>query len=306
METYKFVYPEIDAHKPYRAITRDTPLKNHYGSISYRPRDVGLYICFPFLQGKNLNDVEYMPKDLDRRQKYIDEQFIRECGGVNLCNQAIRARGFRECGLRLSRHVYDYDGPTALEALSWGIGVFRESRTEQDTTFMIVTGREPLPKVTSKHAKVLQHHLVPVEERETDDAGRCTGKNVKGTLRYESTNIILADSYGELEQLGSRLNEKGFMRMYLGNLKKTAQFVRPPPHQKSEAPECMGYFLQEYAEAWLKHIGNGIWKSPPQSVDELSYRVKFLLENTLIDEKATEEVTDYKYHAPMFDEPVFE
>jgi len=209
----------------------------------------------------------------------------------------VRVRGMREGGMRLSRHCSDYDGPTALEPLAWGVGVFRASKTEQDTSYMKVTGGSPYPKVISPHMVVNLYHLISVEHLVGDDEGEgWTDDYVTETVPYESTNLILADSYGELEQLRRRKNDQEFLNKYLAQLKDTANFVEVCG---VEGPSGIVEQGSDYSGAWLDHIKNGIWKAPPDSTSELSERVDYLLENTIVDRTPGKRITSYKHHIPL-------
>ena len=252
------------------------------------------------LRNVSLNEINWLPQKVKKRQEAIDELFISENGGINLCHSYIRVRGIREGGFRLARHSKDYDGPTALEIISWGVGIFRENKTEQDTSYVKVTGETPLPKINSNYLKTIQHHLIPTEDYETDDNGDYTEEIVKSVKRFESTNLILADSYGELEQLRSRTEDKDFLKKYLKQLRRTTEFVQYP-NLDFEAPKGILEASPKLTNAWTEHIKNGLWANPPESIDELLERISFLLENTLVDENPKEVVTDYKYHAPMLD-----
>jgi len=146
--------------------------------------------------------------------------------------------------------------------------------------------------------KILQYHIVPYTYQEQNESGYID-KWSTDTDAFESTNLILADSYGELEQLRKRSSDKTFLKKYLEELKYTSKYKKywSIPF---EAPHSILEFGEEIAGAWLKHIKNGIWENPPQSVEELSDRVNFLLENTLIDTDARTIVTDYEFHVPAF------
>ena len=102
-----------------------------------------------------LSKVQWLPKEPKKRQEAIDDHFIsNRNGGLNLCSRYIRCRGMREGGIRLSRGDLDSDGPTALEILAFGVGVFREKKTEQDSTYAKVMGEAPLSKVDSFYVRV--------------------------------------------------------------------------------------------------------------------------------------------------------
>ena len=110
--------------------------------------------------------------------------------------------------------------------------------------------------------------------------------------------MILADSFGELEQLQRRKDDKEFLRAYLRDMQEVATFrKRRTILDKSElnCPEAFLYYSEKIVGAWVNHIQCGRWNGPPQSVDELSERVDFLLSKTIIDEEAEEIITGYEY-----------
>lgn len=281
-----FVYPAIEAHKPYREITRETFLKCHYGNeLTYRPKNVPFTVALPDYLSRVMDEIKWLPKNPAERQERLDNLFMYEYGGVNLCGSQIRGKGLREGGDRLSRDIRDLDGPTALEIIAWGVGVFREVNTEQDTSYEKVMGKDPLPKLTSKHIKILQHHLVRTLEDEVDENGDYTNRMIRTVTPFESTNLILADSYGELEQIVKRRHETTFLTIYLNQLIRTAEFIYFRSG-KFFAPRCFG--IKGITKAWVNHTKLGVWQEPPKSVNELVERADFILGNTLIDENPVE------------------
>jgi len=298
MATKTFVYPELEEHKPYRSITRDTPLTD-YGPtyLEFCPKNVDPRVALgEHYADMSLDEIKWIPKNPKKRHQFIDDWFIGENGGVNLCSGDIIVREISHGGFRLSGHCRDYSGPTALEIIAWGVGVFRKTKTEQETSYAKATDADPMPKVVSEHLRVLQHHLVPIEDLEVDEQGNYIDEEAMRIDIYESTNLILADSYGELEQLKRRSREKEFLHKYLTVLQNTAEFVQ---RGSGGVARGMIQFYPPIAEAWVNHIKNGIWKEPPKSIRELSDRVKFLLENTQIDNNPRMEITNHKRHTPL-------
>ena len=241
MDNLQFIYFEHPLHVPYREIIRKTNLKTRYRhDLEYRPVNVNPDIALSMLEKEcPLDEIKWLSKNPEDRQRQIDAYFIQEHGGVNLCNQDITLRGMQQIGIRLARNLHDFDGPTALETLTWGVGLFRKTLSN----------------------------------------------------KYESTNLILADTYGELEQLHNRRHENKFLEKYLKQLNYTAKFYQ---FYGSEIPQMFESIDKPLALSWLKHIENGKWDEPPKSVKELLERLDYLLEKTIIPEEVKLIETSYQ------------
>jgi hypothetical protein len=102
--------------------------------------------------------------------------------------------------------------------------------------------------------RVLQYHLVPCCDWAIKKNGDYSDtKKVKWSEMYESTNLILADSYGELEQLCHRRQDIDFLHAYLKHLQTVAEFKREP-HTKISAPEALCLMEgKEIIRAWVEH-----------------------------------------------------
>jgi hypothetical protein len=288
---YKFVYPAHGKHVPYREITRENDLGGRNGYHYYKPEHIDIRVALPaILANSDLDDIQWLPKNPWERQNYVDQYFIQENGGVNLCAGEMRVRGIREGGFRLLEHARDYEFPRAFEPLTWGVGTFREFRTGQDTPFMKCMGEAPLPKIGSRHMKILGRQVLPIGDYDDNNENWIVTPEM-----FESTNLILADSYGELEQLDRRRGEREFLESYLAHLKKSTEFVKPHLGNEHSSPKGIQYFDKPYVNGWLNHIGLGVWEQPPDSPKGLLERVDFLLENTFIDENPIEVTTDYEH-----------
>ena len=145
----------------------------------------------------------------------------------------------------------------------------------------------------------MQYQIVPFIDTKQNASGYIHGEYETSSKTFESTNLILADTYGELEQLQHRSKDKAFLEKYLEQLKQTAKFNEH--YLPFETPNGFIGYRKELVLAWTKHIKNGLWQNLPQSTGELSDRVNFLLENTLVDTNARTIVTDYEFHEPAFD-----
>lgn len=275
----KFVYPEHKSHAAYREITRENDLPSK-GSVYYIPQNVKPEVAFP--QG--------IPNFV-KTQNQIDHMFMNEAG-INLCYYYIEGvMKILSGGFRLSRHCHDRSGPVAHEPISWGIGVFRPVRTEQ-SAYQSMLGFKPFPKISSKATKVLKYQLLDSGAKKDPQRPWLQTKTL-----YETTNIILADSYGELEQLFRRRNDSQFLRNYLRDLQENTEFKTISANLF--APAGMNYYSSLFVNGWLNHIKLGLWKEPPKTKKELIERVGFLLEETIVDRNPIEVITSYEHKCYM-------
>lgn len=235
--------------------------------------------------------------------KYRDDNpesialFFRLDGSaLNMCNPMDKWEGgWSQNGWRLGR---DSDGPLALEPVAFGTGIFRELFSRQ-TLFESMVGELPRQKYVSEYLQSLGT-TVTTEIRH--------GEPEK--IVYESTNIVYGDSYGELEQIMRRREDRTFLDLYLQVLHYQSERLVPggtDPNVwynkgrnffetfRGHPSEASG----ELCRAWNQHIDqHGLWDRPPQTPDELLERIEFLLANTIIDNHPEFRRTkyDHKFH----------
>lgn len=288
-----FVYPAHRFHVPYRQLARDHDMAFDNSVLFHKPRNVSASIVFPdyaALGGKP----QFM-----KSQEAIDRWFWHH-GGVNLCYSALDIeRGIRPGGPRLRSPVHSVYSSVAqaFESIGFGVGLFRDAQTRQRPGFCCMIGTPALPKVVSVHQTVLLHHNLFFRGANTKLPGIVDRKI------YESTNLILADSYGELEQIMRRRHELSFLNAYLKELLRSASYRRDSDSRLFTRLRCPA-FIDDYGDeiirAWLKHITLGIWKELPKTVAELIERAAYLLENTLIDDNPREVITSHE-HLQLWD-----
>lgn len=282
----KFVYPASKKHEIFRHITRESPLKGSSYNINF----------------------ELVPDEICR-WKSLD-LFGRK-GGINLCHDGISCIGEHPGGPRLSYHGWgplSEVGPVAFEPISYGVGVFREWVTRQRGAFAAVMGDGAIPKIVSKFGNSRLVLVKLGELTEEDKEGRPW--MVERTI-YESTNYIYGDSYGELEQIFNKRNNKQFLDTYISNLKRATKLKSHVCYSLSYlngleiiSPEGMDLVPEILSVPWWNnHInsGNALWNKPPENRVELIERVDYLLKNTYIDDNPNFEVTDYNYMNLMED-----
>lgn len=283
-----FVYPAYTLHSPYRTLTRDHNMVVINGHIWHKPRGVLPQIVFP---EERFGTV---PEWADTQEK-VDSWFLQH-GGINLCNPYLKGdRHMRPGGFRLCLGVHPTYSSVAqaYELLSFGVGILRPVQTRQNRGLDCMFGIPALPKISSKHMKVLLYHIVAYDEKKDSERPWIVTKE-----SYESTNLILADSFGELEQLKRRRNDEEFLQAYLRDMQEVTTFREKNSafdNNKLMCPEAFHMHTDESIRVWLNHVQLGKWRAPPGSIDELSTRIDFLLANTVIDEKPEEVVTNYEY-----------
>lgn len=295
-----FAYPEYLPHVPYRVLTRDQDMVLRHilradvdqgivlrnGVVFHKPKNVPAHVVFPSGTPSFISN-----------QEGIDSYFMSH-GGINLCNWYIyHNRGIRSGGIRLRNDVHPEHSSVAqaFEPLCFGVGVFRPAGTRQEGGLDCVLGNPALPKVNSRYIGILLSQIVPYGLKEDARIPWMVAKEV-----YETTNLILADSYGELEQLLRRKNDEKFLEAYLNDMRDTAEIIElklmtPQGLTTIAGPRGMATLNEHVIAAWMNHIKCGIWSGPPSGIPELMERVVFLLENTVVDKKATGWVTSHNH-----------
>jgi hypothetical protein len=97
-----------------------------------------------------------------------------------------------------------------------------------------------------------------------------------GKERYDSTNVIYGDVYGELEQLWDRRSETSFLDRVADALQS---FPRKSAADCWRAPKAVPTLV-------ALHQKNRLWKAPPTGARSLLRRLDFILENTVVDRSA--------------------
>lgn len=257
-----FVFPNHPFHKEARRITSTCPLIAKWG----------YHLVYDFLS----LDPAGQSFVSDGRYPKIDWfQLERDCsftGGVNLANRAMHTRDsnpIRQVGYRLpgtrSSSCHDFNHPTAFEILSYGVGIMRPLNPAISHFYKIVGG-DGISMVSS-------HHMKATHALAYQCYTRGNGEKDEYYWKLQMTNLIFADTYGELEQL-PKLSKK-ILNLYIKDMKTMCTDFTTEYHFG-----CLDPF-------WKQHIQSGIWQGPPESVKELLKRVDFILKHTFIDENPT-------------------
>ena len=258
----KFVYPEFSPHKPYRELTKTKEI------VVETSRDGQQYVYYDL---KNIPESVVFPDGTPdfakNSQAQTDSWFVRTCG-INLANYyRMAAYGFPSEGFRMERHPHDSRFPTALEVLTYGIGLLRYKKTPIGGFYYLLGAG--IPRLAPHGEQVIMTHVVPGHQSDTERPW------MEERFVFDSTNILLADSYGEIEQLYDRKSDRKFMEAYLDYL--TGE-TGPAP----KIPQFLKY-RGLFTGTWMTHSTRGIWNELPSTTDELVRRVEFILENTEID-----------------------
>lgn len=107
-----------------------------------------------------------------------------------------------------------------------------------------------------------------------------TGTNPAGAKQvFDSSNVIYGDAFGQLEQLWERRAEMSFLDQVSAELGVYRRWRELPP--PVNAP------LNWAAVAGIHVRSQARWHVPPQSGRALLRRVEWILENTILDSRAT-------------------
>ncbi len=280
----QFVFPEHPKHAPYRILTKDFDMLIGNGNIvRHHPTPVAAEIVFP----------EGTPAWV-LSQKDVEGWFFSN-GGVNLCNEYLYhdPRHIRPGGIRLRRGVHPMWSSVAqaFEILTYGVGILRPVQTRQEGGLSCMLGLPALPKVGSKYARVELYHLLQWMDELNPGTPWLLTKEM-----FESTNMVLADTYGELEQLMRRCKDVSFLEMYLKDLKYSTTF-RPhfvyDPREEMMMPDFLMDRPRGVVQTWLNHINTGCWDGAPDTIEELLERTEYVLSVTIIDPTPLDVITDY-------------
>lgn len=252
-----FVFPNHDLHKDFRRITRTCPLIERLKG----------YVTYDF-NGLSLADKDFVSDKLFSRAKWAYDMERDGVGGINLANRSMEGRfnyPFRQVGYRLHGcHVsdsYDFNYPTAFEVLRFGIGVMIPLNKPM-SSFHAVMGGDGLPMISSEHLSAT--YSLVYQDRTSHD-----GQKSQFCWKMQLTNLIFADTYGELEQL-VRLPNK-LLEVYLENMNFASK------------EDLLWYQFGCLEPLWRKHAASGLWNAPPKNARALRKRAEFILKHTFVD-----------------------
>ncbi|MCH7568304.1 MAG: hypothetical protein IIA87_02680 [Nanoarchaeota archaeon] len=281
----QFVYPATSTGEVFRELTRENNLQ-----IERHPSSqvvTGLYYKLKKIPDRIVHAL-FNPPPEDPLLTWEDDEklrFFHFKGGMNLCEWDERH------GFRLSPPYYHSKSIVAGEPILFGIGVLRKARREQ-TTGEAMFGLAPAPKIISEFVEIYGSHTI-----------RNKDNGIVRNDAWESTNIILGDSYGELEQLIRRRQDEEFLEVYLSeiqNMTKPVQARYRDPSHNHVFLNGLGLAHKNPAFPWRvmheKHrLSQQIWEEPPNTTYELIERVDFLLKNTFVDINGIEARIEYEH-----------
>jgi hypothetical protein len=186
------------------------------------------------------------------------------------------------------RHV-----PTSMftiDLLNYGVGVFRSVKDNPNLllSFLGTPSGKLVPKGTKVYSESIRQTLYNPETKQWDPE------------RWESTNIIYGDAYGELQQLSDRRDDTQILEyvckiLTLCTDNPKSVYVRYE-EEEFEEPE-IGDSLEDRkfrVESIVDqfHIEcQAIWRQPPKNAKELIERVDFILERCTLDHNPMPDVT---------------
>jgi hypothetical protein len=295
----QFVYPQHPNYEPYRELARTAELTvndytapDHFDGrtqdVRYAWAPVSVELAYP-------GDVAYMkPKHLNRAEKDIEGRttwFWHRAGGINtLAHYKRWPEGFTNEGYRLTHSTtgtWGDDSPQANELIAFGVGLLRPLKPRVkgfDTAVARFDGEEAVVgRAGSLLAKRGMAHIVTIgAEKES--------KWTNAPFALESTNLITPEVIGELQQLLERINDTTFLEAYLKDLLVTCTPVDieldglDNELTHIHVQPSLGHGTKHsWREAYVGHIGQGIWDSPPLNVSELRYRINYLIDAIIID-----------------------
>ena len=303
----RFVYPQHSLYEPYRELARSAELKvNDYGvpirdngrtqDVRYTWVPVSVELAYahdlPYMQPKHLKRAE---DDIEGRTTY----FWHQGGGVNTISSRKRwPGGFTNEGYRLKRkdtNTWGDDSPQANELISFGVGLMRPLKSRLkgfDVALAQFEGVEPVAeRADSPLIERGMTHIVTIDAHNGNEW-------TEAPFALESTNLIMPEVLGELQQLLERIDDTAFLEAYLYDLLITCTPVELDlshllPKVDNEpskvfVPPSLGYSLKHsWRTAHMRHIEQGIWDTPPTNVSELRYRINYLIDAIIIDAPKT-------------------
>jgi hypothetical protein len=304
----QFVYPQHRLYEPYRELARSAELKvNDYDTPGHdgRTQDVR-YTWVPVtVELAYARDLPYMkPKHLERVEKDIEERttyFWHRGGGVNTISESKRwPEDFTNEGYRLHRrdtNTWGDDSPHANELIAFGVGLMRPLKPRAkafDAALARYVGEEAIAgRADSSLVERGMTHIVTIDAHNGTEW-------THAPFALETTNLIMPEVLGELQQLLERIDDTAFLEAYLYDLLKTCTPVeidlsnllpkRDDEPSRVVVPPSLGYSMKHsWRTAHMGHIGQGIWDTPPTTVRELRNRINYLIDAIIIDAPKTPE-----------------
>ncbi len=301
-----FVYPRHHLFEPYRELARsselqvidlDTPSR-HDGrtqDVRYTWVPVSAEMAYP--EGLPFKKA----KNLDRARKDMEEWttfFWHTTGGVNTTSHRKHWPGsFTSEGYHLQRrdtNTWGDDSPQANELIAFGVGLLRPLKpkaSDFEAAFSRSLGEKAL--ASRADSPLVERGMTHIVTRDAHNGEEWT----QAPYALETTNMITPEVLGELEQLLERIDDTAFLEAYLQDLLLTCTPIevdlsRLLPKDDDEpdsivVPPSLASMKHSWRTARMRHMGQGIWESPPVTVNELRSRVNYLIDSIIIDSPST-------------------
>lgn len=282
----RFVYIKDDFQEWLRVRSRQTPL------VTYHRRD-------PWYNDKRgtplyvIHDISQltMQEELARpeRFKQAESQIMK------LREQKLQVEADTEFRSYISRRrsieaTIGID-MVSEELLAYGAGLLRKVYTaDQYEERMEVAEKFGIPATLSELLTGITVPVGKLNSKFIQVYGNIILSYIYDTNRrvvepWESTNIILGDAYGELEQLQRRKHEIKFLNEVAHVLTVT---LTPWTTEDTMLIADKTLTREEFVRLVKAHLRmQSLWPSPPESGKELSDRVDHILSHTNIDTTAT-------------------
>jgi hypothetical protein len=162
-------------------------------------------------------------------------------------------------------------GMLASELLVFGTGMLRAANDNLPENIQ----RE----VWHHHGRLETRHEIVFARIRALQGSMCPRARGMRKETFESTNVILGDALGEIEQLWERRADTAFLGEVALSLRpfprdaEIAAFLRPPLH------------LEAVMKAHLR--AQARWRTPPANARSLLRRLEFILDHTVIDSAAS-------------------
>lgn len=283
------IYPQHELFEPYRELAERSPLAliqiGDEVEIRFTPVFIPSSIQFYFF-----GQPDATISDPSQRADW----FWYRQGGLNTLSHLKTWPGrINNNGLRLGfgAHHYPYLGLNAYETIGFGAGTLRPRiqtfggfRTHLEKE---ESGSGKAAQIGSRAAKKIGYLIQDLKS--TPEGWQPTN------IVYQSSNVVMPEVVGELQQLYARRDDKALQEAYVKQLLRVCTKV-PIEIQHSPglcqpginttplvAPLSFQYVETSYAIAHLQHLENGFYDEFPKTRSGLIERVEDLLSRIIFD-----------------------